>query len=350
VTARGIPGAFAVADDGVDPDQVPRRALFTGAKIPAIGLGTFGSDRYSPEEVAAAVLGAVSVGYRHIDCASVYGNEPHVGRALQAVLDGGIRSEDLWITSKLWNDKHAPENVIPSCRRSLEDLGLDYLDLYLVHWPFPNYHPPGCDATSRHPDARPYLHDAYMRTWRQMEKLVDLGLVRHIGTSNMTIPKLERVLRDARIRPACNEMELHPHFQQPELFRYVVDAGIAPIGYSPIGSPRRPERDRTPGDSVDVEDPVLVRIAGRLGVHPAVVCVAWAIQRGQIPIPFSVRRPQYLASLRAAARVPLLADDEMEAIAGIDRNCRLIKGHVFLWKDGQTWEDLWDPHGEITPP
>lgn len=350
MAASGIPGAFAVANDGVDPGQVPRRALFTGATIPAIGLGTFGSDRYSPEEVAAAVLGAVSVGYRHIDCASVYGNEAHIGRALRAILDGGIRREDLWITSKLWNDRHAPEDVIPSCRRSLQDLGLDYLDLYLVHWPFPNYHPPGCDASSRHPDARPYLHDAYMRTWRQMERLVDLGLVRHIGTSNMTIPKLERVLRDARIKPACNEMELHPHFQQPDLFRYVVDAGIAPIGYSPIGSPRRPERDRTPGDSVDLEDPVLVRIAGRLGLHPAVVCVAWAIQRGQIPIPFSVRRPQYLASLRAAASVPLLGDAEMEAIAGIDRNCRLVKGHVFLWKDGQTWEDLWDPHGQITPP
>jgi diketogulonate reductase-like aldo/keto reductase len=349
VIGKGNPRAFAAADDGVDPDRVPGRTLFTGARIPAIGLGTFGSDRYSPEDVAAAVLGAVSVGYRHVDCASVYGNERQVGRALRAVQDGGIRREDLWITSKLWNDAHAPEDVLPACRRSLQDLGLDYLDLYLVHWPFPNHHPPGCDVTSRSPGARPYLHDAYMRTWAQMEKLVDLGLARHIGTSNMTIPKLERVLRDARIRPACNEMELHPHFQQPDLFRYVVENGIAPIGYSPIGSPGRPERDRTPEDSVDVEDPVLVRIAGRLGVHPAAVCVAWAVQRGQIPIPFSVRRPQYLASLRAAAGDPLLTDDDREAIAGIDRNCRLIKGQVFLWKDGQTWEDLWDPDGEITP-
>jgi alcohol dehydrogenase (NADP+) len=345
-----IADRFARADDGVDPDEVPRRVLRTGARIPAIGLGTFGSDRYSAEDVAAAVLGAVSVGYRHVDCASVYGNERLVGRALRAILEGGIRREDLWITSKLWNDMHGEQDVIPACRRSLDDLQLEYLDLYLVHWPFPNYHPPGCDATSRHPDARPYLHDSYMRTWRQMEKLVDLGLVRHIGTSNMTIPKLKRVLRDARIQPACNEMELHPHFQQPELFDYVVANGIAPIGYSPIGSPRRPERDRTPGDSVDVEDPVIAGIAARLGVHPAVVCVAWAVQRGQIPIPFSVRRPQYLASLRAAARVPLLTDDEMKAIGAIDRNCRLIKGHVFLWKNGQTWEDLWDPGGEITPP
>jgi diketogulonate reductase-like aldo/keto reductase len=345
-----VPERFAVADDGVDPGQVPRRVLRTGAKIPAIGLGTFGSDRYSPEDVAAAVLGAVSVGYRHLDCASVYGNQPLVGLALQAILEGGIQREDLWITSKLWNDEHGEEDVIPACQRSLDDLHLEYLDLYLVHWPFPNYHPPGCDSTSRHPDAKPYLHDSYMKTWRQMERLVDLGLVRHIGTSNMTIPKLERVLRDARIKPACNQMELHPHFQQPELFDYVVDNGIAPIGYSPIGSPRRPERDRTPGDSVDIEDPVILAIADRLDVHPAVVCVSWAIQRGQIPIPFSVRRPQYLASLRAAARVPLLTDDEMKAIGGIDRNCRLIKGHVFLWKDGQTWEDLWDRKGEITPP
>jgi alcohol dehydrogenase (NADP+) len=345
-----FPDRFAVADDGVDPDEVPKRVLGTGAKIPAIGLGTFGSDRYSPQEVAAAVLGAVSVGYRHLDCASVYGNEPLVGRALQAILEGGIKREDLWITSKLWNDRHGEKDVIPACRRSLDDLHLDYLDLYLVHWPFPNYHPPGCDSTSRHPDAKPYLHDGYMRTWRQMERLVELRLVRHIGTSNMTIPKLKLVLRDARIKPACNEMELHPHFQQPELFQFVVDHGIAPIGYSPIGSPRRPGRDRTPEDSVDIEDPVIVGIADRLDVHPAVVCVAWGIQRGQIPIPFSVRRPQYLASLRAAARVPLLTDAEMKAIDGIDRNCRLIKGHVFLWKDGQTWEDLWDEKGEITPP
>ena len=107
-----------------------------------------------------------------------------------------------------------------------------------------------------------------MKTWRQMEALVDRGLVRHIGTSNMTIPKLTLVLRDARIKPACNEMELHPHFQQPELFRFVVDQGIVPIGYCPIGSPNRPERDRTETDTVDIEDPVIVRIAERLGVHP----------------------------------------------------------------------------------
>ena len=143
------------------------------------------------------------------------------------VMGSGIKREELWITSKLWNDKHGEEDVIASCRKSLADLRLDYLDLYLVHWPFPNFHPPHCDVTSRSPDAKPYIHENYMKTWRKMEELVDMGLVRHIGTSNMTVPKLKLVLRDARIKPAVNEMELHPHFQQPELFKFVVDNGIA---------------------------------------------------------------------------------------------------------------------------
>ena len=143
-----------------------------------------------------------------------------IGLAFQQVLRRHLKREQLWITSKLWNDKHGENDVIPSCRKSLADLRLSYLDLYLVHWPFPNFHPPGCDVTSRSQDAKPYIHAEFMKTWRKMEELVDLGLVRHIGTSNMTIPKLKLLLRDARIKPAVNEMELHPHFQQPELFEF----------------------------------------------------------------------------------------------------------------------------------
>src|SRR5665647_2596932 len=153
---------------------------------------------------------------------------------------------------------------------------------------FPNFHELGCSVDSRSPNAKPYIHENYMKTWRQMERLVEMGLVRHIGTSNMTIPKLELLLRDAKIKPVCNEMELHPHFQQPELFKYVMDHGIVPIGFSPIGSPSRPDRDKTEQDTVDIQDPVIVKIADRLNVHPAVVCVKWAVQRGQVPIPFSI--------------------------------------------------------------
>lgn len=333
----------------VDPGLVPQRVVYTGARMPAIGLGTFGSDRFQSSEIAAAVEGAAAVGYRHFDCASVYGNEPQIGYALQQVSRAGVKREQLWITSKLWNDKHSEKDVISSCRQTLADLRLAYLDLYLVHWPFPNYHPPGCDVNSRSNDAKPYIHAEFMKTWRMMEELVSLGLVRHIGTSNMTIPKLQPLLHDARIRPAVNQMELHPHFQQPELFKFVQENGMVPVGYCPIGSPGRPERDRTPEDSAPIQDPVIVTIAERRGIHPAVVCVKWAVQRGQVPIPFSVNRDHYVGNLEGVVGEPL-TEAEMHAISTVDRNCRLIKGQVFLWKQGQSWEDLWDLNGEITPP
>jgi alcohol dehydrogenase (NADP+) len=330
----------------IDPNRVPKRKLNTGVEIPAIGLGTFGSDHYTAEQIAGAVKGAVEVGYRHFDCAAVYGNEKEIGEAFQEILSGGIYRDELWVTSKLWNDKHAEEDVIPACEATLRDLQLDYLDLYLIHWPFPNHHSPGVDVTSRDPHAVPYIHENYMKTWGKLEKLVNMGLVRHIGTSNMTIPKMKMLLRDARIKPAANEMELHPHFQQPELFQFCVDNDIVPIGYSPIGSPSRPERDKTVEDTVDIEDPVIVRIAERLDVHPAVVCIKWAVQRGQIPIPFSVKREKYQSNLEAVVTDPL-TEAEMKEISKIDKNCRLIKGQVFLWEGAQGWEDLWDLDGHI---
>jgi alcohol dehydrogenase (NADP+) len=334
--------------EGVDPSLIPSRTLISGAKLPAIGLGTFGSDHAAHDAVAAAVDHAISVGYRHFDCASVYGNEQNIGEIFRRWFQGGLRRDELWITSKLWNDKHGENDVLASCRQSLADLHLDYLDLYLVHWPFPNHHPPGCDVNVRNPHAVPYIHENYMRTWRKLEELVDRGLVRHIGTSNMTIPKMELLLRDARIKPVANEMELHPHFQQPRFFCYLHDRNIQPIGYSPIGSPARPERDRTPEDSTPTDDPVIRVIARKLALHPAEVCIQWAVQRGQIPIPFSTNRKNLVNNLRAAIREPL-SDEDMKAIEKLDRNCRLIKGQVFLWKDNQSWEDLWDAHGVITP-
>ena len=337
---------FTIAPDGVDPNKVPKRKLYTGAEIPGIGLGTFGSDRFSAEDIANAVKGAISVGYRHIDCASVYGNEDLIGDALQEVMAGGVKREELWISSKLWNDMHGQGDVLLSVAKTLKDLKLDYLDMYFVHWPFPNYHAPGVSVDSRDPHAVPYIHENFMKTWRQMERLVEMGLVRHIGTSNMTVPKLKLLLRDAKIKPACNQMELHPHFQQPELFKFVVDNGIVPIGFSPIGSPTRPDRDVTPEDTVDIQDPVIVKIAERLNVHPAVVCVKWAVQRGQVPIPFSIYRNEYLSNIQSTVTAPL-TDEEMEEIAGIDKNCRLIKGQVFLWEGADDWEDLWDLDGEV---
>jgi alcohol dehydrogenase (NADP+) len=332
----------------INPESVPHKVLTNGAKIPVVGLGTFGSDNYSNDEIAQAVGLAIGMGYRHIDCASVYGNEKEIGNVLaQLTSDGAVQRESLWITSKVWNNMHGAGDVIKSCRQTLKDLQLDYLDLYLVHWPFPNYHAPGCDGEARNPDSRPYNHDRYMVAWRQMEQLVDLGLVRNIGTSNMTIPKMTLLLQTARIKPVVNEMEIHPHFQQDELYRFMVDHGIQPIGYSPIGSPKRPERDRTPDDTVDIDDPVIVKIAARLNVHPALVCIKWAVQRGQVSIPFSVKPEKVFGNLEAVTKDPLTTD-EMKAIAAIDKNNRLIKGQVFLWQGARGWEDLWDLSGEIT--
>lgn len=339
---------FQIAKDGVDPKTVPKRKLYTGAEIPAIGLGTFGSDRFTGKDIAEAVKGAISVGYRHIDCASIYKNEQLIGESLEEVMGCGIMREELWITSKLWNDMHGEGDVLKSCKKSLSDLKLDYLDLYLTHWPFPNYHAPGCSVDSRSPNAKPYIHENYMKTWCQMEELVEKGLVRHIGTSNMTIPKLKLVLHDAKIKPACNEMELHPHFQQQDFFDFCIENNVQPIGFCPIGSPTRPDRDKTEGDTVDIEDEIIVKIAKRLNIHPAVVCVKWAVQRGQIPIPFSIHRNEYLSNLECTTK-DMITEEEMREIVGIDKNCRLIKGQVFLWKGAKSWKDLWDLDGEVTP-
>lgn len=329
----------------IDVKRVPRVKFYNGIEIPAIGLGTFGSDNHSPAQVAEAVKKAISLGYRHIDCASVYGNEKEIGTGLKELQQKGVvKREELWITSKVWNNRH--DDVVGSCKQSLSDLGLDYLDLFLVHWPFPNHHARGVSVDSRDPHAVPYIHENYMKTWQAMESLLDAGLVRCIGTSNMTIPKMKLLLKDCRIKPVVNEMELHPHFQQREFFDYLNGNGIKAIGFCPIGSPGRPDRDKMPDDSVPIEDTVIVEIAKKHGVHPAVVCVKWAVQNGQIPIPFSVKPEKFYANLRSVTEDPLTAG-EMEQIRSIDKNCRFIKGHVFLWTGAKDWHDLWDEDGVI---
>lgn len=320
--------------------KVPKRMLFTGEEIPAVGLGTFGSDKYNAEQVSEAVYGAIKYGYRLIDCAAVYQNEKNIGEVLKKVFQDKIVSrEELFITSKVWNDRH--REVGAACRQSLADLDLSKIDLYFVHWPFPNYHAPGCDGDSRNPDSKPFSVEEFMDTWRQCEKLVDEGLVRYIGMSNMTVKKLEQVLPLCRIQPAALEMECHPSFQQQELFEYAVAHKIVPVGFCPIGSPSRPERDRTAEDIADIEMEVITEIAEAHKVHPAVICLKWAVQRGMIPIPFSVKEPQYISNLRCATE-DLLTEEEMERIRKADRNCRLIKGQVFLWPGANDWKELWD--------
>ena len=334
--------------DIVKQELIPVRTLNDGRTIPAMGLGTFGSDKYDAEEISRAVYGGIKSGYRMIDCASVYQNEDKIGEVLTQVLDEKIvEREELFIVSKVWNDMHGEGDVITSCNRSLKDLKLDDIDLYLVHWPFPNYHAPGCDGDSRNPDSRPFKAEEFMVAWRQCEKLLREGKVKYIGMSNMTIPKLEAVLPLCEIKPAALEMELHPAFQQPELYDYAIEHGMQPIGYCPIGSPSRPERDRTADYIAATEMPEIVEIARAHNIHPALVCLKWAAQRGQIPIPFSVKEPQYVSNLKCITEDPL-TDVEMDIIKKADKNCRLVKGQVFLWPGAKGWEDLWDMEGVIT--
>jgi diketogulonate reductase-like aldo/keto reductase len=330
----------------VSPTAVPQRVLASGATMPAIGLGTFGSDHVTAGEVAGAVEQAIKGGYRLIDCAACYLNEAEIGQVFTRLIPAQVARADMFIMSKLWNDQHAPADVARAARKTLADLHLDYLDAYFVHWPFPNSHRPKAAPDERNPDSRPYIHAEFMDCWQAMEHLVDEGLVRHLGVSNMTIPKLDLVLADARIKPVLHEMEVHPCFQQGELFQYCVDHDITPIAFSPIGSPARPERDKAEGDFTDIEMPEVQAIAAAHGVHPAVVCVKWAVQRGLVPIPFSVKPSSFLSNLQAVTTDPL-TPTEMDLMRGVERNSRLIKGQVFLWPGSTDWRDLWDVDGTI---
>ena len=327
----------------IDASKVPQIALPNGGSIPCIGMGTFGSDRVSAEEVAAAVAGAVRAGYRLFDCAACYGNEAQIGQVFQAAFDEGVvERKVLYIMTKVWNDMH--RDVETACRKSIADLRCGYVDMYFIHWPFPNYHAPHCDVDARNPDSKPFSVEEFLDTYRQCEALVDKGLIRHIGISNMTIPKLEAVLGRLRIPPTACEIELHPCFQQQELFDYLNAHHIQPVGYMPIGSPRRPERDIVETDIADLELPEMRAIAQAHGVHPAIIALKWAVQRGQIPIPFSIHN--YIANLECTMTEPL-TEEEMRTIGTLERHNRLVKGQVFLWPGAKDWNDLWDEDGRI---
>ena len=305
--------------------------LTNGMEIPKIGIGTFGSGRFTPEQVSEAVYGAIRAGYRLIDCASIYGNEDKIGNAFKKAFDEGtVTREGLFVISKVWNDMHGKGDVLLSCAKTLRDLKLEYLDMYLVHWPF-SY-------------SQPFCVDDFIKVWRQMEKLIYVGLVKSIGLSNMTIRKLNAVLPKCRIRPAALEMELHPAFQQPALFEYCLLKGIQPIGFSPIGAPTRPDSSKTSEDISVIEMPEIVEIAKAHKVHPATICLKWAVQRGQIPIPFSVSENEYVSNLRSIEG-PSLTAEEMAQIEAADKGCRLIKGQEIIWEGAEDWRELWD--GEV---
>ena len=329
----------------INQTLIPKIKLSSGEEIPCVGMGTFGSDRFTAEQVSNAVAGAIRCGYRMFDCAACYQNEDQIGEVFKAAFDEGVvERKDLFIMTKVWNDMH--REVEKACRKSIQDLQCDYVDLYFIHWPFPNYHAPGCDVDSRNHDSRPFSVEEFMDTYRQCEELVEKGVIRYIGISNMTIPKLEAVLPLMKIKPAACELELHVCFQQQELFDYLVAHDIQPVGFMPLGSPQRPERDMCPEDVADLQTPEMKEIAAAHGVHPALIALKWAHQRGQIPIPFSVHEMEYVSNLKCMTEDPL-TEEEMKKIATLEKNNRLVKGQVFLWEGANDWHDLWDEDGVI---
>jgi len=289
-----------------------------GDEMPMLGLGTWKSD---PGEAYEAVKTALEAGYRHVDCAAIYKNEAEVGEALTESFDAGVANrDDVWITSKLWNDAHAPEHVRPALEETLADLQLDALDLYLIHWPVAFER--GVDYPGS-PDEFVSLDEIPLtETWAALENLKDEGLVRHIGVSNFNIPKLQLLIDAGRVTPEMNQIELHPYLQQPEMLSFAEDAGIPLTAYSPLGSRDRPESMKADDEPVLLENPTIHEIAERHDATPAQVLISWALHRGTVVIPKSTT-PSHIRENLAAADLELTAED-MNAIAELDQGYRYL--------------------------
>jgi len=234
-------------------NTVPNITLNNGVEIPQLGFGVF---QIKPDETKAATLTALEVGYRHIDTAEMYGNEVGVG---EAVRESGLKRDEIFVTSKLNNGFHEPQKALDAFQRSLDDLDIEFLDLFLVHWPLPGV-------------------GDYVDTWKAMEKMYESDRLRAIGVSNFQIHHLERLIKDTSIVPAVNQIEIHPYLTQDALRDFDSSHGIATEAWSPIAQ----------GKVLD--DPFIVAIAEKLGKTPAQVVLRWHIQRGEIVFPKSVTR------------------------------------------------------------
>ena len=265
--------------------SVPTIKLNNGVEIPQLGFGVFQID---PAETKDATLAALEVGYRHIDTAEMYGNEKGVGEAVRA---SGLAREDVFVTSKLNNGFHAHDDALKAFDRSLDDLGFDYLDLFLVHWPLP-----GIDVD-------------YVETWKAMEEIYESGRAKAIGVSNFSAHHLDRLAQETSVTPAVNQIEVHPYLTQDPLRGHGNAAGIATEAWSPIAQ----------GKVLD--DPTIVQIAEALGKTPAQVTLRWHLQRGDIVFPKSVTRSRVEENF--ALFDFELSEEDVAAITALNKDERI---------------------------
>ena len=281
--------------------------------MPQLGLGTWRSE---PGKVKAAVDVALRIGVKHIDCAWIYGNEAEVGQSLSSALSTGlVKREDLFVTTKLWNTYHSPKHVRAACEESLRSLQLDYVDLYLMHWPVA-FEFQSHDIKTPKRDGKVAIDETLTEdqstTWTEMEALVDAGLVRDIGVSNFCPERLDKLLKTAKITPAVNQVELHPYNAQPELLKYCASKNIHLTAYSPLGSE---------GSDL-LSDPTVSKIAEAHNVDVGSILIAWGLARGTSVIPKSVN-PKRVESNFAAKDVSL-SKDEIAQIDGLGKSKRFV--------------------------
>lgn len=314
----------------------PASATPFPAGPPPVGLGLWKIDR---PLAAAMVEEAIRIGYRHLDSACDYGNEPEVGAGLRAALAAGVcRRDEVWVTSKLWNTYHEPRHVRPALERTLADLGLDRLDLYLVHFPialryvpFEERYPPGWIHDPAATPPRMELAAVPLAdTWGAMEDLVAAGLVERIGVCNVGTAQLRDLLASARIPPAVLQVELHPLLAQESLLRFCREEGIAVTAFSPLGAPSYVPLGMARPEQSLLSHPLIVETARTVGRSPAQVLLRWGVQRGTSVIPKTSRRERLAENLRILDFT--LPPGSMEAITALDRRVRFNDPGVFCEK------------------
>ncbi len=305
-----------------------------GDQMPMLGLGTWKTDS---QAIKPVIKQAINIGYRHIDCAAVYGNEAGIGEALsEKIMANEVTREELWITSKLWNNAHKADDVLPALKKTLHNLQLDYLNLYLIHWPVavkPEVGFPQSDDDYLSLEELPIIE-----TWQAMEACVSAGLIKHVGVSNFSVPKLKDLITLCQIKPEVNQVELHPLLQQTDLKNYCDTENIILTAYAPLGSADRPAFFLEENSPKPLELPLIHQIATAHHATPAQVLLAWGIQRGTIVIPKTVNPDRMKENL--AAIDLSLSDEEMAQIQSLDQHCRLLNGKI--WGGPYSYEYLWD--------